>query len=110
MALSEQQRIVLERLAELVVPADDFPSAAGGAVGFLERVLAEDRPDWLPRVVRALAVAEAATGLEGVLADGDGAWLVRMVAQGYYAGPAAWGMVGWRTGEFAPVQTELSSV
>ncbi|MFD3401105.1 GMC family oxidoreductase N-terminal domain-containing protein [Kribbella sp. NPDC058693] len=107
MALSEQQRIVLERLAELVVPADEFPSAAGGVVGFVERVLVGDRPDWLPRVERGLAVAEAA-GLEGALADADGAWLVRLVAQGYYAEPAAWGMVGWQTGDFATEQTELA--
>ncbi|MFI5694437.1 GMC family oxidoreductase [Kribbella sp. NPDC051586] len=107
MALSEQQRIVLERLAELVVPADEYPSAAGGAVGFVERVLAEDRPDWLPRIERGLAVADAA-GLDGALADGDGAWLVRLVAQGYYAEPAAWGMVGWQSGDFATVQTELA--
>jgi choline dehydrogenase-like flavoprotein len=105
-ALFEQQRIVLERLAELVVPADDYLYAAGGVVGFVERVLAEDRPDWLPQVQRGLAVAEAA-GLEGALADADGAWLVRLVAQGYYAEPAAWRMVGWQTGAFATVQTEL---
>jgi choline dehydrogenase-like flavoprotein len=104
--LSEQQRIVLERLAELAVPADEYPSAAGGVVAFVERVLAEDRPDWFGRVSRALEIA-AGAGLEEVLADGDGAWLVRLVAQGYYADSAAWGMVGWRTGEFEPVQTEL---
>ncbi|WUJ70579.1 GMC family oxidoreductase N-terminal domain-containing protein [Kribbella soli] len=107
MALSEQQRIVLERLAEVAVPADEYPAAVG-AVGFVERVLAEDRPDWLPRVERALEVAGPAPDLDAVLADADGAWLVRLVAQGYYADPAAWGMVGWQTGDFSPVQTELT--
>ena len=46
--------------------------------------------------------------LEAVLADDDGAWLVRLVKQGYYADPAAWAMVGWQTGDFPPVQTELT--
>ncbi|WP_329000472.1 GMC family oxidoreductase [Kribbella sp. NBC_00709] len=105
MALSEQQRIVLERLAELVVPADEYPSAAGGVVRFVERVLTEDRPDWAGRVGRGLAVAGG--GLESVLADRDGAWLVRLIAQGYYAEPAAWGMVNWQTVKVEPVQTSL---
>ncbi|WP_432876057.1 GMC family oxidoreductase [Kribbella sp. CA-245084] len=107
MALSEQQRIVLERLAEVAVPADEYPAAVG-AVEFVERVLAEDRPDWQPRVERALEVAGPVPDLDAVLADADAAWLVRLVAQGYYAEPAAWGMVGWQTGDFSPVQTELT--
>src|SRR5687768_5783672 len=92
--LTETQRQVLEQLAELAIPADDYPSAAeAGAVEFIERVLAVDRPDWRPRMGRALAVAgEALPGqaaeaaLAAVLADADGAWLVRLIAQGYYAG------------------------
>ncbi|MEV4262858.1 GMC family oxidoreductase [Kribbella sp. NPDC049584] len=107
MALSEQQRIVLERLAEAAVPADEYPAAVG-AVAFVERVLAEDRPDWQPRVDRALEAAGPVPDLDAVLANADGAWLVRLVAQGYYAEPAAWGMVGWQTGDFSPVQTELT--
>jgi choline dehydrogenase-like flavoprotein len=124
--LSEQQRILLERLAELAVPADEFPSAAdAGAVRFVERVLTVDRPDWQPRVERALAVAAAAldaaeldgprrdaglgsAGLEAVLADQDGAWLVRLVAQGYYAEPSVWGMVGWQARDTPILQTELT--
>ncbi|WP_165952822.1 gluconate 2-dehydrogenase subunit 3 family protein, partial [Kribbella albertanoniae] len=101
--LTETQRQVFERLAELAVPADDSPSAAeAGAVEFIERVLTVDRPDWQPRMDRALAVAgealraPAAEALEAVLADVDGAWLVRLIAQGYYAGESAWGAVGWR--------------
>ncbi|NIK58862.1 GMC oxidoreductase [Kribbella shirazensis] len=100
MRLSEQQRLVLARLAELVVPGGDQ------AVRFVERVLTEDRPDWADRVSRGLAALGDA-GLDGVLADADGAWLVRLIAQGYYAEPAAWEKLGWRTGEFAAVQTEL---
>ncbi|MGW7683153.1 GMC oxidoreductase [Kribbella sp. NPDC054772] len=97
MGLSEQQRIVLERLAEFAVPG-----AGGGAVGFVEQVVTVDRPDWLARVERGLAVE-----LDRVLDDPDGAWLVRLIAQGYYAQPGSWESVGWRTPEFAPVQTSL---
>ena len=80
--------MVLERLAEVAVPADEFPSAAEvGAVAFVERVLTLDRPDWLERVERALEVAGPEPDLEAVLADDDGAWLVRLVLQGYYAEP-----------------------
>lgn len=107
--LSEQQRMVLERLAEVAVPRDDFPSAAeAGAVEFIERVLTLDRPDWRARVERALEVAGPEPDLEAVLADDDGAWLVRLVQQGYYADPAAWAMVGWQTGDFPAVETELT--
>ncbi len=116
--LTETQRQVLEQLAELAVPADAYPSAAEvGAVEFIERVLAVDRPDWQPRVDRALAVAGeasrglAAEALTAVLADVDGAWLVRLIAQGYYAGESAWGAVGWRAdaaGRWTGATTELT--
>ena len=93
--LSEEQQSVLRRLADLALPADRDPSAVqAGVVEFVERVLAEDRPDWRPRVLRALEVA--ADGLDVVLADPDGAWLVRLLAQGFYASPAGWEVVGWR--------------
>jgi choline dehydrogenase-like flavoprotein len=98
--LSELQRIELERLARLVVPGD------GRAAGFVERVLTEDRPDWGDRVSRGLAALGDA-GLDGVLVDADGAWLVRLIAQGHYAQPEVWEQLEWRTGEFAAVQTEL---
>ncbi|TCN41903.1 choline dehydrogenase-like flavoprotein [Kribbella orskensis] len=120
-SLSAQERSILGRLAELAVPRDEFPSAADvGAVAFVERVLAEDRPDWRPRVLRALEVAGAEPDLDAVLADSDGAWLVRLVAQGFYAGdghspygerPPAWEMVGWRpdaAGTWETTQTELT--
>ncbi|MFC9691180.1 GMC oxidoreductase [Kribbella sp. NPDC056951] len=117
--LTESQQQVLEHLAALAIPADDYPSAAeAGAVEFIERVLTTDRPDWRPRIDRALAVAEKAmsagqgeAALAGVLADGDGAWLVRLIAQGYYAGESAWSMVGWRAdvaGEWDAVSTDLT--
>jgi choline dehydrogenase-like flavoprotein len=104
--LSERQRVVLERLADLAVPADEFPSGSVGAVEFVERVLTLDRPDWRERVERALEIADQS--LDAVLADDDGAWLVRLVAQGYYAEPSTWSMIGWQTGDFEPVQTELT--
>jgi choline dehydrogenase-like flavoprotein len=122
--LTGEQSLILARLAELAVPADDFPSAADtGAVAFVERVLAVDRPDWRPRVVRALEVAGVEPDLDTVLADVDGAWLVRLVAQGFYAGdghmpdahsnrPPAWTMVSWQpdvAGTWQSAQTELTT-
>ncbi|TDW83893.1 choline dehydrogenase-like flavoprotein [Kribbella pratensis] len=92
MRLSEEQRSELERLAEFVLPGEGWAAA-----GFVERVLTEDRPDWVGRVERALADEAGA----------DRPWLVRLIAQGYYAEPATWETVGWRSVEFAPVQTEL---
>jgi choline dehydrogenase-like flavoprotein len=102
-ALSEEPRIVLERLAAVVVPGDDYSSAA-----FIQRVVTLDRPDWRERVERALEVAGPEPDLEAVLADPDGAWLVRLVAQGYYAEPSTWPSVGWQTGDFETQQTELT--
>ncbi|MFF0342599.1 GMC family oxidoreductase [Kribbella sp. NPDC004875] len=101
MRLSEQQRGVLGRLAEFAVPGSGG-GTGGGAVGFVEQVLTVDRPDWQARVERALAVE-----FDRVLDDPDGAWLVRLIAQGYYAQPSAWETVGWRTPEYAPVHTSL---
>ncbi|HEY0472431.1 MAG TPA: GMC oxidoreductase [Kribbella sp.] len=122
--LTARQRLILGRLAELAVPADDFPSAADtGAVAFVERILTTDRPDWHPRVARALEVAGSEPDLESVLSDADGAWLVRLVAQGFYAGdghmpdasgnrPPAWTMVGWQpdaAGTWRSAETKLST-
>ncbi|GAA1645721.1 GMC family oxidoreductase [Kribbella alba] len=121
--LTSEQRLILARLAELAVPADDFPSAADtGAVAFVERVVTVDRPDWGPRVMRALEVAGVEPVLDKVLADVDGAWLVHLVVQGFYAGdghlpgaygnrPPAWTMVGWqpdRAGTWKSAGTELT--
>ncbi|WP_202872396.1 GMC family oxidoreductase [Kribbella soli] len=92
MRLSEEQRSELGRLAEIVLPGEGWAAAE-----FVERVLTEDRPDWAGRVERALADEAGA----------DRAWLVRLLAQGYYAEPAVWETVGWRSGEFGSVQTEL---
>jgi len=117
------QSLILGRLAELAVPADDFPSAADtGAVGFIERMLAVDRPDWRPRVMRAIEIAGPEPALDAVLADSDGTWLIHLLAQGFYAGelhlpdaygnrPPAWTMLGWRpdaAGSWLPVRTELT--
>ncbi|MFI5708854.1 GMC oxidoreductase [Kribbella sp. NPDC051620] len=104
----EYQRSLLAQVADLAVPRDGYPSAAdAGAVAFIERVLAEDRPDWRSRVDRALNVVATARppvvgaasvggGLERVLADADVAWLLRLFAQGYYSSPGSWPMLGWR--------------
>lgn len=109
MQLTERQRSILGRLADLAIPRDDFPSAVDvGAVDFVERVLAEDRPDWRPRVERAL---ELTGDLDTVLADSDGAWLIRLLAQGFYASPQSWTMVGWRpdaAGSWTPLETPLA--
>jgi len=73
-SLSAHERLVLARLAELVVPRDEFPSAAdAGLVAFVEGVLSDDRPDWRPRVLRALEAAGAEPDLDAVLDDSDGA-------------------------------------
>jgi choline dehydrogenase-like flavoprotein len=122
-SLTAEQRLILARLAELAVPADDFPSAADtGAVAFVERVLTVDRPDWRPRVIRAIEVAGVEPDLDTMLADTDGAWLVRLIVQGFYAGdghmpdaygnrPPAWTMVGWQpdvAGSWQSAQTALT--
>ncbi|MEV6417747.1 GMC family oxidoreductase N-terminal domain-containing protein [Kribbella sp. NPDC051718] len=119
MQLTDDQRLLLARLADLAIPRDGYPSAAdAGAVAFIEGVLAEDRPDWRPRVDRALNAFAAAPvlgaddGLERVLAEPDVAWLVRLVAQGYYSAPASWSMVGWRSdagGGWSATETELAA-
>jgi choline dehydrogenase-like flavoprotein len=88
----------LARVAELAVPGEDFDAAA-----FLERVLAFDRPDWRPRVSRALRL-----GPDALLDDPDGAWLVRLIAQGFYASEHAWAMVGWQSASSEPVETALT--
>nr|WP_238352801.1 GMC family oxidoreductase [Kribbella solani] len=97
-------------MADVVVPGDESPSAAGGVVEFVERVLTTDRPDWLPRVERGLAVAaEARAGeaLGGLLGGGDVGWLVWLVVQGYYSSAAGWESVGWRSREFEAAGARL---
>jgi choline dehydrogenase-like flavoprotein len=89
--LSEQQRVELERLADVVVPGEGWHRRA---VEFVERVLTRDRPDWTGKVEQALA-------------GSDREWLIRLLAQGYYAEPAAWEQLGWRTPAVRPVQTAL---
>ncbi|GAA0581503.1 GMC oxidoreductase [Kribbella sandramycini] len=101
MVLSTAQRAALARLTELAVPGADV-------VAFVERVLTGDRPDWLPRIERALAVDG---DLDALLADADAAWLIRLVAQGHYADPAVWASVGWRAdagGSWSEVETPLA--
>jgi choline dehydrogenase-like flavoprotein len=82
-------------LMDVVVPADEHPSASqtGGAV-FLESVLAE-RPDWTERFRDVAARAEASPHWD---------WFAELVAGGHYADPAnggnpdgqSWRSVGWQ--------------
>jgi choline dehydrogenase-like flavoprotein len=53
---------LLRAVLNAVVPGgDDHPSAtAAGGPGFLRRVLTQDRPEWIDRPRRALAVAHQA--------------------------------------------------
>ncbi|MEV8372746.1 GMC family oxidoreductase [Kribbella sp. NPDC056861] len=108
MRLTDRQRGLLARLAEAAI-------AEGGQyfdpVAFVERVLTEDRPDWGARIDRALEVVDGEIGLDGVLADVDGAWLLRLLMQGYYASPSTWPSVGWRpdaAGGWETVETALA--
>ncbi|TCO50412.1 choline dehydrogenase-like flavoprotein [Kribbella antiqua] len=88
----------LARVAEFAVPGEDFDAGA-----FLEQVLTVDRPDWRPRVSRALEL-----GPDAVLHDPDGAWLVRLIAQGFYASSRGWAMVGWEPRRTEPFETPLT--
>lgn len=121
--LTDEQRATITRLAEQSIPADAYPSAADvGAATFVERVVTADRPDWRTRLETAIALVGDPVDLDAVLADPDGAWLIRLIAQGFYAGdghqpdstgtqPPAWTMVGWRatsTAGWDPVQTALT--
>jgi choline dehydrogenase-like flavoprotein len=110
MRLTEPQRGVLARLAEAAIPE-------GGQyfdpIAFVERVLTEDRPDWVVRVSDALEHAAHGGGLDldELLTDSGTAWLVRLLMQGYYASPATWASVGWRpdaAGEWDTVETALA--
>ncbi|HYI55768.1 MAG TPA: GMC oxidoreductase [Microlunatus sp.] len=86
----------LGRLVDLVVPADEFPSAGeAGALDFLDRYLRE-RADLRPRLAGLLAAADPTT-------HPDWDWFAGLVNGGYYADPAnggnrgrvSWRMVGW---------------
>lgn len=88
----------LRALLDLVVPADEYPSASeAGGVEHLRRRLAE-RPDWVSRVTGLVAAGDAATD------HADWPWFAQLVNGGYYAdeanggnaGQASWRMIGWR--------------
>jgi choline dehydrogenase-like flavoprotein len=87
----------IAELADLVLPADDWPSASqAGAARFLAGMLA-DRPDWIPRL-EALIEAQTPTS------HPEWPWFADLVSGGYYAEPrnggntgaASWRMIGWR--------------
>ena len=86
----------LRRLVDLVVPADEFPSAGdAGGLDFLAGYLTE-RPDLRPRLEQLTAVPDPT-------AHPDWDWFAALVNAGYYADPAnggnrsgeSWRMVGW---------------
>jgi choline dehydrogenase-like flavoprotein len=86
----------LRALVDLVVPADEFPSAGeAGGLDFLERYLGE-RPDLRPRLAGLLESAQPT-------AEPDWDWFAELVSGGFYADPAnggnrdrvSWRMVGW---------------
>nr|WP_275588459.1 GMC family oxidoreductase [Microlunatus panaciterrae] len=113
---------MLRALLDTIVPEDDYPSALqSGGLRFLYGVLTGDRPEWLDRVRRALAVVSAATGSRGEVTfdrldidqrlavldtlsdDPDYRWFALLVTDGFYADPAnggnddaaSWDMIGW---------------
>ncbi|ACQ81613.1 glucose-methanol-choline oxidoreductase [Beutenbergia cavernae DSM 12333] len=115
-------RTALDAIADAVVPGDDaHPSATrSGSAAYLA-TLVRERPDWSPRIdaaVRAvesqgagapladLAAAELTPLVDAAAAqDADAAWLVRLVAAGYYAAGGggmaasdAWAQVDWEPG------------
>lgn len=108
------QRNQLRAMVDLVVPADDHPSAGqAGSLDFLARYLG-DRPDLRGRLtdlVRRFAAGPAgssgSTGLPDEIAQSeDWRWFAGLVNAGYYgdpgnggnAGAASWRMVGWSPG------------
>ena len=88
----------LRRLIDLVVPADEFPSAgAAGGLDFHAGYLIE-RPELRPRLERLTAVPEPT-------AHPDWDWFAALVNGGYYADPANGGNRGgasWRMIDWAP--------
>ena len=86
----------LRTLVDLVVPADEFPSAGeAGGLDFLQRYLGE-RPDLWPRLTALLESAQPT-------AEPAWGWFAELVSAGFYADPAnganrdrmSWRMVGW---------------
>jgi len=86
----------LRTLLDLVIPADDWPSASGaGGEAFLERYL-EERPDLRPRVADLVNSADP-------VREPAWPWFAELVSAGFYADPgnggnrdrASWRMIGW---------------
>ena len=81
----------LERLRQAidaVVPSDGFASASeAGGLRFWAAVIADERPEWAARVSAVL---------DGVGTNEDDVWFATMVNYAFYAGPAAWAMLGWQ--------------
>ncbi|MET0695539.1 MAG: GMC family oxidoreductase [Propionibacteriaceae bacterium] len=110
----------LGALLDAIVPADEYPSATdAGGVGFLSRVLAEEKPEWRPRIAGVLELVSAACPsgrafaglddaerlavLDSLTDEPEYAWFAALVQSGYYADPAnggnrgaaSWKMLGW---------------
>ena len=108
------QTVWLEAMVDLVIPADDFPSASrAGALAFLASYLGE-RPDLRSRLDRlisscATTALEVGSELSAVIVDStivdseDWRWFAELVSAGYYSDPAqggnadaaSWRMVDW---------------
>ena len=115
---------LLRALVEAVIPADGLPSAAQtGVPDAVVALLADERPDWAPRLdavlARVLAVAvsrgagfldssdaERLAVLDALVDDADYRWLATLVGDLYYAdptspgsaAPAVWASLGWSRG------------
>ena len=107
--------------AEAVIPRDEWPSAwDAGAGDFLSGVLLGERVADLPRALAALETVDAAipggfapadspareAAVERLAGDPDVAWLIRLVALGFYADPGNKGnrdAVSWRSLAYDPV-------
>ncbi|MER7250621.1 GMC oxidoreductase [Kribbella sp. NPDC000426] len=122
--LSGTSAVQLRVLLDVIVPRDEYPSAAeAGGEDFVRTALRE-RPDWSHRVERVLRlIDEAALAsyggafgdigsaaqtavLDQLTDDPDYVWLAQLIWGGYLADdgkggerqPASWSMLGWRPG------------
>ncbi|MDP9027992.1 MAG: GMC family oxidoreductase [Actinomycetota bacterium] len=100
---------LIDALSRAVVPADDWPSAAEtGAADYLRSVLFGDRATDLPAALVALDLL-ARDGIDDdTLARPEVAWLVTLIAQGYWADPGNHGnrdASSWRSLGYDPVPT-----
>lgn len=122
LAITDQQAAILTAVIDCIVPPDDFPGAAElGVMGYLARILTEERSDdrlpiieWLRQLEHysnlrngSSFVALDAIAQDALLREIDGAaaapWpaarplfrlLVDLAMEGYYADPSNGGNAG----------------